>query len=179
MNSNTPIILILLSIGLFYTFTGDKYEEAKGRQALANEYSGILDNISDIAELRDTLELQYEALPADDIERINKILPENNDTVRLALDLDDIAARHGIALKTINTNTGSDSISQTISLPDENSSGKVTVNLKFVASYNDFLDFMADLESNLRLMDIKSLSFRSDDKGLYDYDVSFTTYWLR
>ena len=91
MKSNTAIVLLLLSVGLFYTFTNSQYQDVKKLHTLANEYQSVLENVSAIIELRERLLVTYETFPQADIERINKVLPDNVDTVRLALDLDAIA----------------------------------------------------------------------------------------
>src|SRR3990167_4614487 len=88
MKHNTAIVLLLLSLGLFYTFTNSQYREVKELSALANEYQSVLKNISQIVELRDSLLATYATIPVVEIDRMNKVLPDNIDTVRLALDLD-------------------------------------------------------------------------------------------
>jgi hypothetical protein len=47
------------------------------------------------------------------------------------------------------------------------------------ATYNDFLNLLQDLESNLRLLDITNIAFHSTDTGFYDYTVTLNTYWLK
>ena len=179
MNSNSAIVFLLLSIGIFYTFTSGQYEEVKRLHALANEYQEILRNISGVAELRDNLSVAYQALPAEEVDRLTKALPDYNDTVRLALDLDGIAGRHGISLKSINAIAGPDANAGGLVLPDGNVYDKVNITLSFVAKYPDFVSFLSDLELNLRLMDVRSISFNAGDTGLYEYIVTLDTYWLR
>ena len=180
MKNNTSIILILLSIGLFYTFTSDQYKDVKKLNTLADKYQDVLKNASAIVELRDSLLIDYEAFPKEEIDRINKILPDNIDTVRLALDLDGIASRHGISIKSIQTVTSSDKGLDRIALPEnEGLYGKVTVSLSFISNYNNFMNFLDDIEKSLRIMDVKSVSFQTGDSDMYDYQVSIDTYWLK
>lgn len=180
MKNNTAIILILLSIGLFYTFISDQYEDVKKLNTLANGYQDVLKNVSAIIELRDNLIVNYEAFPKEEIDRINKILPDNIDTVRLALDLDGIASRHGISIKSIQTMANSDKGLNRIALPEnEESYGKVTISLGFISNYDNFTNFLDDIEKSLRIMDVKSISFQTGDSNLYDYQVSIDTYWLK
>ena len=58
-----------------------------------------------------------------------------------------------------------------------------TFNLQFstTASYPNFLSFMKDIESSLRLTDIQSIDFIAADptKGLTTYTVKLSTYWLK
>ena len=59
MKNNSAIVLLLLSLGLFYTFTNDQYKDARRLQALAGEYRNILQNVSAIVESRDRLLVTY------------------------------------------------------------------------------------------------------------------------
>ena len=76
MKNNTAIILLLLSVGISYTFTNGQYQDVKELQALSNKYSETLQNAAAIVELRDRLLVTYESLPQSDIERIGKALPD-------------------------------------------------------------------------------------------------------
>ena len=179
MKHNTAIVLLLLSLGLFYTFTNSQYREAKELSALANEYQSVLKNISQIVELRDSLLATYATIPVVEIDRMNKVLPDNIDTVRLALDLDSMAARYGISIKNIQTILGTNRNANLIVLPEyESDYETATITFGFVSSYDNFMRFLADIEKNLRIMDIKSITFQTSDSGFYDYQVSAETYWL-
>ena len=180
MKNNTAIILLLLSVGLFYTFTDGQYQDVKKLSILSSEYRDVLQNVSAIVELRDRLLITYETFPRAEIERINEVLPDNIDTVRLALDLDGMASRHGISIESVQTEVGSGKEANLIALP---ASGRVyekaTVSLSFVSNYQNFMRLLTDIERSLRIMNIKSISFQTSESGLYDYTISVETYWLK
>lgn len=180
MKNNTAIVLLLLSVGLFYTFTSVQYREVQSLQAMADEYRNVLRNVSSIIELRDSLLVTYEALPKAEIDRLNKLLPDNIDTVRLALDLDGMASRYGISIRSIQTTTGASGDANLVVLPEYASAyERATVSLSFISNYDNFLRILADIEKNLRVMDIRSIAFQTNDSGLYDYQISVETYWLK
>lgn len=180
MKNNTSIVLLLLSIGLFYTFTKDQYKEVKQLSALAGEYKDVLENVSRIVELRDNLLSTYSAIPKTEIERLNKVLPDHVDTVRLALDLDGMASRYGISIKNIQALAQGSESSNAIILPERASAyDKVTVSFSFISNYENFMRLLADIEKSLRIMDVKTVSFLASDIGLYDHQVSVETYWLK
>ena len=180
MKTNTAIVLLLLSIGLFYTFTNCQYRDVKKLSLLSSEYKNVLQNISAIIELRDNLLVTYRMFPRAEIEHINKVLPDNIDVVQLALDLDGVASRHGISIKSIQAEVGADNNADLIVLP-ENAKvyEKVTVSFSFVSNYENFTRLLADIEKSLRIMDIKSIAFKTSESGLYDYQISVDTYWLK
>jgi len=180
MKTNTSIILLLLSLGLFYVFTNIQYRDVKELQVLANEYQSVLENASAIVDLRDNLLVTYTAFPKEKIERISKVLPDNIDTVRLALDLDDMASRYGISIKSIQTTIGGTDDTGLIVLPANVSGyGKALITFGFISSYENFKLFLADIEKSLRIMDIKSISFQVGESNFYDYKVTVETYWLK
>lgn len=180
MKNNNAIILLLLSVGLFYTFTNAQYQSVKELNALANEYKTVLKNVSGIVDLRDKLFVTYSAFPKVETERLNKVLPDNIDTVRLALDLDSMASKHGISIKSVQTVLGANSASGLIVLPEYAKNYEVaTVSFSFISNYENFKGFLADIEKSLRIMDVKSVSFQVADSGFYEYQVSVETYWLK
>lgn len=179
MKSNS-LILILIALGLFYTFTRPQYAEVKSLAATSDEYRDVLENIERITEIRDKLLVNYEAIPKSEIDRLSKVLPDNIDSVRLALDLDTIASRYGVSLKNVKVKTGE---GDSASLPVLSRYGlpydKATVSFSFVSNHQNFMRMLADLEKSLRIMDIKSVSFESEDSGLYEHEMTVETYWLR
>lgn len=180
MKNNSAIILLLLAIGLFYTFTNGQYQEVKKLQALSNEYRNVLRNVSTIVELRDRLVVAHEAFPGAEIKRVNKILPDNVDVVKLALDLDSMAARHSISIAEVQAKVGASGDANLIVLP-ENAEvyERATVSLRFVSNYENFTRLLADIEKSLRIMDAKEILFQATDSGLYEYQMSVDTYWLK
>ena len=181
MKNNTAIILLLLSVGLFYAFTNSQYQEVKKLYALSSEYQNVLQNASRIAELRDQLLITYEALPAAEIERINKVLPDSIDTVRLALDLDVLASRYGISIKDIQTATKAGAADASLIVLSEHAGAyeKATISFSFVSNYRNFMLMLADIQKSLRIMDVKSISFQTSESSLYNHQISVDTYWLK
>lgn len=178
MKNNTAIILILLSLGLFYTFTNSQYQSVKELQSLANEYRNLLKNASATIDLRDDLFITYQSLPKADVDRLNKILPDNIDTVRLALDLDSMASRYGISIKNIRTTIDKDV--GRIVLPENGVKyDRATITFSFVSNYDNFKRLLTDIEKSLRIMDPRSVSFSVNETGFYEYQVSVDTYWLK
>ena len=56
--------------------------------------------------------------------------------------------------------------------------GTVQANIKFIGGYQSFKDFLAQLETNDRLMDLMKLTIKTTaNKNLYDYDITVDTYY--
>lgn len=180
MTKSTSLALILLSIGLFYTFTSPQYADMKERRALAGEYQDVIENVAAIAETRDKLLVNYQAIPKIQIDRLAKVLPNNIDTVHLAVDLDSIASRYGISIKNVQVENNPNDTASLLVLPEYGIPyEKVTISFTFISNYENFMKLLTSLESSLRIMDIKSVTFRATDTGLYEHRLAVTTYWLK
>ncbi|MEK7135118.1 MAG: hypothetical protein AAB780_00225 [Patescibacteria group bacterium] len=180
MKSSSNIALIVLAIGLFFSFTSPAYQEIKTLQASAGEYRSVIDNASHIAETRDALLVNYESIPKVEIDRLSKVLPDNIDAVRLALDLDTIAGRYGVAIKDLQVETKPNQNLTLAVLPDHSQSYQsATVTFSFVSNYSNFAKLLTDLEKSLRIMDVKSVIFKAAETGLYEHRVTVSTYWLK
>ena len=181
MKDTTAVILLLLSVGIFFSFSSGQYQEMKNLQTLADEYKSVLNEASAIEGLRDSLLNTYSAIPKSEIERLNKVLPNTVDTVQLAFDLDGMASKHGISISSVQTNTDTQSADQSLTVLPEHAPtyNKASVTFSFIANYENLKKMLSDVEKNLRLMDISSISFQVQDSGLYDYKVSADTYWLK
>src|SRR3990167_1170489 len=179
MKTNSAIILLLLSVGLFYTFTNGQYQEVKRLRLLSSEYKNVLQNVSAIIELRDRLLVTYETFPKAEVERINKVLPDNIDIIRLALDLDGMASRYGISIKNIQVAMARANADFMVLPEYAGVYDKAAVSFSFVSNYDDFKRLLTDIEKSLRIMDVKSVSFQVAELSLYEYQISADTYWLK
>lgn len=180
MKNSTALILLLISIGLFYTFISPHYDMVQTLRGQSAQYSKILDNVSALTATRDDLTVKLQNTPATEIAKLEKILPDNVDTVNLAMTFDSIAARYGISIKSIRTvesktDTGTSIVQSTGAKPYD----KITVSFSFVSTYDNFRKFMSDIENSLRIIDVKSVAFQTTESGIYEYQVSVDTYWLK
>lgn len=182
MNKTTALILVLISAGIFYTFISPQYGDAQVLATKAAAYRDLIANVSRIAESRDNLRTSFEAIPAAEKERLAKVLPDNADSVGLARDLDTIASRYGIAIKSVTVDDKYAGDVNRIVLPEaELPYEKVFVSFSFISNYDNFIKFLADLEKSLRIMDIQETTFliSESEDGLYEHKVTVETYWLK
>ncbi len=180
MKNSTAVILILISVGLYYTFIGPEYQKIEEIRAKSDEYENILASVADLTSKRDDLLLKYQAMPQADIDKLSKVLPNNVDTVRLALDFDTIASKYGISIKNIKTSdTKEDNTATIIQATGPKPYQTVNVSFGFISNYDNFRKFLHDIEQSLRIIDISSLSFNAGENGLNDYKITVETYWVK
>lgn len=186
MNKNvTATILIVLAVGVYLTFTSSRWQEVKAIRAVNAEYIQAISNADELIKVRDQVLANYNAFSAEDRDRLNKIVPDTVDNIRLIIDLNNVASRRGVTLQNVKAGTEGESPTTVVRVSDDASYiptpilDTVDVSFNVSAPYTQFIAFMRDLESNLRIMDLKSLTISADDSGTYDFGVELTTYWLR
>ena len=108
------------------------------------------------------------------------MLPTAVDNIRLILDISTIAGLHGMKLKNIKISSGPSSDEKNNPLVvDERKYGTIGIGFSVTSSYNEFLNFLNDLEHNLRVTDIVSLNIRPNKMGIYDFTLDLKTYWMK
>lgn len=180
MRTFLPIILILLSIGLFFMFIDPQYAIVRGLMDQRAEYKAAIADMEAIQERRNALETQFADLPQESVDRLAKVLPQKLNTVKLAADLDAIASRFGVSIRDF-------------SVPDMNvdASSKVTTNTKpyntstvsfsAIGSYANFTAFIKEVEKSLQLIDVKTINMKSggQEGGPLQFNVNLHTYWVK
>ncbi len=186
-----PIILLVLSIGLFFEYTNPAYKSLAAERALAGKYDTALTNARKLNEERDALNTKYRSISPDSIARLSKLLPDNADNIRLIIDIQNMAQSYGMSLSSIKFDAtaaaGSSNAGQLAAVPTADvaqaSKDYGVFNLQFTttATYQNFQRFLKDIESSLRLTDIQSIDFGGTDvtKGTTVYTVKLSTYWLK
>lgn len=198
MNKNvTAVILIVLAIGVYVTYTSNVWKEVKKVQEVNNGYIKALDNAEILIRKRNTILNDYNSITLENQDRLKKMLPTQVDNIRLIIDLNSIAQKRGLALHGITAsepsktekpsapanpvamgaNPGVPGAPVLTIQPYE--VGSVTVSFSTTASYQNFIDFMKDLEVNLRVMDVSKLGVKANEKGTYEYTVEIKTYFLK
>ena len=139
----------------------------------------------------------YNEIRSEDKDRLNKFLPNTVNNIQFILEIERIANLHNMPIKDIKFETqksgsANPNIVTSKTEDDDNPYGTFPVSFVTEGSYDSFVSFLKDLEYNLRLVDIKAVSFSITDptanvtKGLdvnsqdvYRYTVAVETYWLK
>ena len=176
-----PLILLCAAIGLFVLYIDPAYQTIQKLQAQVSAFDDALNKSKELKRVRDQLLSRRNTFPDEKLQKIEKILPDNVDNIRLVIDINNVAARHSLTLKNVQLGNISDSTKAKNALAVGTSGSPVgSVDLGFVvnAPYINFLSFIQDLEHSLRVIDIEKISFTAGEKDSSDYTVSIRTYWL-
>ena len=198
-----PIILAGIAISVFFMFTNPIYNNISALQAQVASYNDALDNSKMLENERDKLTAKYNTIDPNNLTKLQKLLPGSVDNIRLILEIEQIASPYGMTLKDVKYNaTDTSAVTNTpaVASATVQRSGIAGLapkdygvfDLEFSTSgtYNNFVNFIKDLESNLRIVDISSILFSSDTTSaganlktispeIYKYNFRIKTYWLK
>ena len=182
----TTIILLAAAIGSFFVYTQPTYQEAKVLKTQEESFNQALANAKQLQAVRGDLTKSFNAFSAQDLEKLNKLLPNSAGNIRFINDLEKIAIQRGL-LRPYNVKFATEREEITRVAREEVQRDYNVFNLEFTTygNYGDLVDFLKDLEKDLRIVDISSLSFSSVENiqkefpNFYVYDFNIKTYWLR
>lgn len=172
-----PLILLIAAAGTFMVYTNGAYQDSKALAAQYQQYNDALTQSSQLRGLRDQLLSRRNTFSADDVRKVERLLPDNVDNIRLIIDINDIAARYHLQVSNVSfqaAQTAQGSVGSGSSVL-----GTATVTFAISATYDQFMTFIQDLERSLRLLDIENVSFTVGAGDITDYTITVQTYWLR
>lgn len=172
----TPILLVIVAGAVFFLYIDPQYANVKKLKAEAAQYDQALNNSKQLQTVRDELLSKYNTFSTSDITKLQKMLPDNVDNVRLILDIDGIASKYGMTIR----NVLIDQTKPATDLgPDESKYQSIALRFSVNSTYDNFRNFLADLEQSLRIVDVVGVSFNASDTDFSEYGISLKTYWLK
>ncbi|MFA7252767.1 MAG: type 4a pilus biogenesis protein PilO [Candidatus Paceibacterota bacterium] len=187
MNFITPIILIIISIAAFFGYVDPTYrgvDPSGVKRSIQDlrledgEYQKALNDTQEIRAKRDSLQATSNNFDPDALLKLESLLPDNIDNIKLVMDMNHIADIHNLVLKNIKLDTAAKADPNKLGA-DNKPYGTVGLSFSVTASYDNFQNFLTDLEKSLRLVDVVDLSVSGNDTGFYEFSVGLRTYWLK
>ncbi|MBI2618256.1 type 4a pilus biogenesis protein PilO [Candidatus Kaiserbacteria bacterium] len=173
----TPLLLLAVAVGLFFGYIDPAYQKVKTLRAEEARFNEALNQSRELQKVRDTLLSRFNTFSQTDLERLRKLLPDNVDNVRLILDIDSIASKYNMRTRNV-TVSGASSESAALNA-GQDAIDSVVLSFSVIAEYDDFIRFLEDLESSLRIVDLVGLTFETAGGNAYNFNVSIKTYWLK
>lgn len=194
------ISIIIISGVIFFTVVNPLYGEVSDLRTEVATYNIALDNSKQLQETRDQLVDTYKNIKQEDRDRLDHFLPNTANNIKFILEVERIANLNGMSVKNIKFDTMKTSETKTtasgattvVNTTDPASSlpyGVFPIQFSTEGRYDTFVLFLKNLERNLRLVDVKSISFSVppppekgapfSDPNIYDYSLKIETYWLK
>lgn len=183
MKNIISIIVSIISIGIFVLIVQPEYSEIKTMQAQDNELENVLTNARRLQSLRDSLLDRRNRISNADVARLEKLIPESADNVKLILEFEQIAERYGLRIQSASaTRESEDGTGNTQNFDIETKDyGIISLDFTINGGYPEFISFLEDIERNLRITDIRSLTIIPPQgvENNFGFQISIDTYWLK
>ncbi|HRH26465.1 MAG TPA: type 4a pilus biogenesis protein PilO [Candidatus Paceibacterota bacterium] len=178
MKALTPILLFLAAIAAFFYYIKPGYATIQQLQVQNKQYDVALEKAEEFAIKRDELNDQLNQFKKEDLQRLERMIPDNIDSTRLIIEIDQIAKKYASGITGIRVDDGQSSGGAT---PSSLPYNVVTIGFGIKATYEDFNDFLKDIEVNLRLSDAAVVSFTpgADGSAVHTFSMTIKTYWLK
>lgn len=183
------LIIIAVSIGAFVTIVVPRYKEVQAMRTDVASFDGRLATAEKLKQSREELIARYNSIPKADLDNLKVLLPDSVDNIRLIIQLDSLATKNGLsslrAVEYDSTKTETQTKTDVGVVGTQKPYGEFTLSFTTTGQYKNFLSYLADLEQNLRLVDVTAVQFslaEGVDKGVGDslsYKITLKTYWLK
>ncbi len=208
------IIFAGISIASFVFYTKPLYIEQQNIQTQLRRYENALAKARAASARMDLLASARNNIQNDLRDKLNVMVPVNAvDNIQLILDIEGIANKYNVLLKQVDisksgvqeTNSNKqNSLDINVGSTSNNLIKNLEVSFAVEASYNNFLNFLLDLEHNLRIVDIVELSIDAESRStgadvfqsglqdnagdqqvkniptdkIYTFNIVLRTYWI-
>ena len=175
-----PILLIAVSIAIFFFWINPQYADVQVLNAQSDESNTALARVAELESIKSDLVSKENLFQQSDLTKLQKLLPDNVDNIRLFLDMQGIAMSYGTSIQDISVADQSQKTSIQAIGPSSKQYGQMALSFSVNISYEKLGLFLKDLENSLRVVEVKSLSFTADNKtpNLYKVSFSLNAFWL-
>lgn len=174
-----PTFLIVLSGGLFFSYTDPAYQHMGELREKQAEYNNALTKSKELREVRSELLAKYNSFSATDLDRLEKLVPDSIDNIKLIMEINQMAVKNGGMIRSIEVDSEPNLNKEGDLAPNTNDYEAIDINFTVEASYEDFFGFMEDLGNSLRIVDITNYSLNIGQGGVYKHLLNIRTYWLK
>lgn len=189
----TPILFIIIAIGLFFTYLRPAYGVLQAFQAQTDVLDSTIKESENLIQMHNDMLTQYENIDPTDHAKLKKILPDNIDVVRLIMDIDALSIKHNLVIDSFEVpqirdieQDARNSRNARQSEEELKPVGSAVLSVECKGEYQDFKNFLTDIEHSLSLLDVVGLEIEvpnilkpevTDDNPMYTLDLQ--AYWLK
>lgn len=200
----SQILFIIIAITIFFTVTNPLYNKISLLKEDVKTYDIAMKSSTDLLKTRDALVDVYKGIKQEDKDRLEHLLPDSVNNIQLILEIEKVARFYNMPIKDIkfegkslvnptnndNQNINQEEVNKEANLPY----GVFPLEFTVDGKYGEFVSFLKDMELNLRIVDIKSVSFTVPeeksvvlgatggtyvDPNIYSFKIKADIYWLK
>lgn len=172
------ILFLILGGAAVYFLILPQWGHLTATKTEIERLGGMIDELTQLSEQRDTLRSAYGSISGEDRERLAMVVPLQPDTAASVVDFEIIAQRNSIALQSINF-LDEKARAAPLAPAKPQGYGTVPLSLSVRGTYESFLRFLGDLEHNLRLVDITAMAFGGTTGNVVTASLSGVMFYRR
>jgi hypothetical protein len=170
--------LIVIAGAIFFMFGKPQLAGLESLNLQKESYNQSIEDLTRGEEVKNALLAKLDSVPVEDLKKVDTILPEKPNIVALVSEIDSIASKRGILIRNINSGGQGNFSAGVGEVAPQRNYNSLTLTFDFDSNYENLKYFLTELESSLRLLDVRSVNFSGSDKaGMQNYKVSLDVYW--
>ncbi len=164
---------------VFFTWTQPMLDSMKGLNEQKRIINEKLSSLKEIEKERENILASYNSIGDTNREKVGKILPSRAEEIDLIVEMESMAVKSGVTLKDVNISDVAQEQESASNIKNGESlyPNEIGLAIKASGSYQSFKEFLKNIETNLRIIDIESLYFISGDVDFYEYNMKIKSYW--
>jgi Tfp pilus assembly protein PilO len=182
MSRLTPIIFILATILIGVYYIKPVYADITALQEKISERNDILAQAISVIEKRNKLESDLASIDEAKIARLDLLMPKKIDTVRLIIDIKDIAEMYGLEMRGVKVDDAKKVTTNTVPGQEgaptpQDPFDVISLDMTIAGAYQNFIPFLSDIEQSIKILDLTKLDIITSAKVEENtYSVSLKTY---
>ncbi len=180
MNKNTTAtVLIVVSVVAFFAHIDPTYSSVEQLTLEREQLEGLSQQAEELSLKQGELTEQYATFQSEMEDDITAIVPFGRDDARTLMTLNSIASDNTIALEDLRVTEGSPRARGDLHTEESGAPYTLkTIEFQFNATYEEFAQFLTDIERSRRIFDPALIEFQSSATGVYRFTMTLHTYWL-
>ncbi len=182
----TPIFSIIIAFVVFFFFTKPMLAEMKITQGKTAEFADAASKAEQLNTELSSMLNKKRAFEMKDIERLEVLVPQKIDEVRVLTDLNEMARVRNMLFGNVNVVNGDEEVVSS----DVTEASVVTQNITYdairstditfslIGTYDQFKSFLADVEQSLVMLEIMEMKFVVGEGDLQQYELTVRLFSL-
>jgi len=181
-----PLALLISAVGLYFSYISPTYDSLVQHEAFITRLEAAKGQYDTFLAKKSELTGKNMSISKDSLANLEKIMPDEVDSVRFIIDLDAIARANGMSISEFSLPTGG--AAEAAPVVEGGGAGPRFTKEEFAVAltgdYQNFKGFLGNIESSLSLMTVTQVAVdasgdgESAAPGMYEYQVAFQTYEL-
>lgn len=152
------IVLLFTTLALVFLLIVPQWGKIGATRSEITRLQTLNDELTKLAERRDLLTREYNAISEDDLTKLGSIVPRGPDTGTALVDFESLSAKNGLYLSRIDFS--GEAMPKGGLVPSESRLAiSMPVSLAVRGNYSSLRSFLRDLEYMLRIFDVSDISF--------------------